>query len=375
VNQTAACAPEADPALAPVLDVVTQNTITPEWITRALGQSGIDAVVDRFEARTIGTGQVGENIRYRLAYTGAVPQNAPATVVGKFSSRDEVSKEGGKRTGTYLREFAFYRLYAHSVGMRVPRTYAVEFDFDTHDFVLLMEDQAPAVQGDQMQGCTLEQARNALSEAAKLHASHWRDPDLDQRSWLSGTRTAPSVLGPDHYRTFWAQFTQRYGDRVDPAARALVDPLMANFERWSETAGNAPRCLVHGDYRPDNMLFRSPRGGATVTIVDWQTVGVGPGAADVAYFLGGALLPDIRKEVEDDLLQHYFDCLSRYGVTDYSLDNLHRDYGKHAFGCALMAIIASALVVRTDRGDEMFLTMFHRSCRLAQDVGTLDFVV
>ena len=48
----------------------------------------------------------------------------------------------------------------------------------THDFAILMNDLAPAEQGDQMAGCTPDQAALAVEEAAKLHAPVWDDSTL-----------------------------------------------------------------------------------------------------------------------------------------------------------------------------------------------------
>jgi len=84
--------------------VADPDLVTPEWLTHVLRHAGaIDAAtkVASFAATPIGTGQVGANVRYSLSYdrpynrTGA---HGPATVVGKFSSRDEASAAAGVAT-------------------------------------------------------------------------------------------------------------------------------------------------------------------------------------------------------------------------------------------------------------------------------------
>ena len=61
----------------------------------------------------------------------------------------------------------------------------------------------------------------------------------------------------------------------------MVTPwLLAEPDRFS---------LMHGDYRLDNMLFDPDR--TRVTVVDWQTLGVGLPARDLAYFLATSLRP------------------------------------------------------------------------------------
>ena len=49
--------------------------------------------------------------------------------------------------------------------------------------------------------------------------------------------------------------------------------------------------VVHNDFRLDNMLFSDAADRAPLTVVDWQTVGLGRGPGDIAYFLGSSF-PD-----------------------------------------------------------------------------------
>ena len=42
-------------------------------------------------------------------------------------------------------------------------------------------------------------------------------------------------------------------------------------------------------------MFASAAGGYPVTTLDWQSFAYGEGATDVAYFLAGALSPDVRR--------------------------------------------------------------------------------
>ena len=63
---------------------------------------------------------------------------------------------------------------------------------------------------------------------------------------------------------------------------SLVTPwLMAERDRFA---------LMHGDYRLDNMLFDPDR--TRITVVDWQTVGIGLPGRDLAYFTATSLDPD-----------------------------------------------------------------------------------
>ena len=86
----------------------------------------------------------------------------------------------------------FYQQLAPTALIHTPRCYFTgDVEEATSEFVLMMEDLAPAEQGDQLRGVTLDQARLAVIEAAKLHASHWGDEGLDDLPWVSNAKAAP----------------------------------------------------------------------------------------------------------------------------------------------------------------------------------------
>jgi hypothetical protein len=102
-------------------------------------------------------------------------------------------------------------------------------------------------------------------------------------------------------------------------------------------------------------------------VLDWQTPGIGHGVSDVSYFLGGSLLVDDRRAHERELLARYRTKLAAHGV-ELSEDDAWIAYRRTAFAGLNMAIIASMLVGRTDRGDDMFMAMAERAGRHALDL-------
>jgi hypothetical protein len=129
---------------------------------------------------------------------------------------------------------------------------------------------------------------------------------------------------------------------------------------------------MHGDYRLDNMLFDPDR--TSITVVDWQTMGVGLPARDLAYFTATSLAPDVRAEIEQDLVGRYHEALLSYGVTDYDADTCWRDYRLGVIQAPLISGLGFAFAASTERGDEMMLAMFHRGCRAIRELGTLDLL-
>lgn len=352
-------------------DIRRPEAIDARWLTEVLQQGGVDAVVKDFTAVGVGTGQIGDSVRFALDYARR-GDDAPASLVGKFPSAGEESRRTGVALGNYLREVRFYQQLAPTALIHTPRCYFTDVDEATSEFVLMMEDLAPAEQGDQLKGVTLDQARLAVIEAAKLHASHWADEGLDELPWVSNAKAAPpSAATSDSVAMLWQGFRQRYGPRLQPHWIEAGERLTSRFAGIG-AQHDGPRCLTHNDYRPDNMMFASAAGGYPLTVLDWQSFAYGAGPTDLAYFLAGALPPQVRRAHEPDLLQLYHATLTAHGVSGYAMADLKRHYGQGGYLLFLTAFFAAMIVTQTERGDAMFLQMISGAVDHMLDHGALD---
>src|SRR5690606_32204047 len=107
--------------------------VTPEWMTAALRKAGHDVTVANVAGKRVGTGQVGESVRFALDYKGDAGA-APRSVVGKFPSSDPDSRATGVNFGNYVREVNFYRSLKASAGITTPLCLHADVDPETSDF-------------------------------------------------------------------------------------------------------------------------------------------------------------------------------------------------------------------------------------------------
>ena len=352
-------------------DIRPIKAIDKDWLSAVLQISGCDAVVSDFHARQVGTGQIGDCVRFQLEYSRAEP-GAPRSIVGKFPAAGAESRATGIALQNYYREVKFYQILQSRARISTPYCYFTEINETSHDFVLMMADLAPAEQGDQLAGVTIEQTKTVLIEAAKLHAAFWQNDELDQYPWVMGSSAATSAFDHDFVCGIWQGFLERYAARITPAARRIGDKLMEDIETY-ERFREGPRCLIHMDYRPDNMLFATPAGGAPVTVVDWQSFGYGPGASDVGYFVAGAIGAEARREHEAELIDTYLSELGAQGGGPYPTDTFKRHYVAGAFQHFFTAFFAAMLVTQTERGDNMFFRMLNGSVDLIEDHGAYEW--
>ena len=149
-----------------------------DWLTDMLhtARVGMGNRVEAAESKSIGTGQVGDNVRFQLTWA-ETDASLPRTVIGKFPSQSEISRATAVAVDTYTREIGFYRDLQAQVTIRTPHVLHVGWNADTHDFVVMMEDIAPAEQGDQLAGCDLPHAEMVVDQAVGLHAPTWGRPN------------------------------------------------------------------------------------------------------------------------------------------------------------------------------------------------------
>lgn len=351
----------------PVLAVpVSAADLSAEWLTSALAPLSDGARVVELSATRIGLGNVADSIR--LVPVWDRPTAGPASLVAKVPATDPVSRAAGFSTRTYELEVAFYNQLAATVWVNRPGCYLARFEPEAGAYVVLLEDLAPAEAGDQIAGCGRGEAIAAVSELAALHAPRWGDPELLDLTWLDRPSAQNAAAMAEGLPLLFAGFTDRYRERLEPGVLELSETVMASLEHYLANRLE-PWSVLHGDFRLDNLLFGGPR----VAVVDWQTVKIGPPLADVAYFVGSAFQSADRPGVEADLVESYRVALAAAGV-EMSTADCWDGYRRYAFDGLIMAIAASMLVARTDRGDDMFMAMANRHGRQALDLGSAEFL-
>ena len=343
--------------------------VNSSWLNSVLDLAEIAAKVDDLRVAPIGTGQMASSLRLVPSYAG--PTDAPASFVLKIASDDPNSRAAGAR-GAYLREVRFYQELADGLPVATPASYWAAIDPGTNDFAILLQDMAPANQGDQIAGAAVDDLVSATTNIAGLHAPHWCDETLLTRSWLAAPpaeqlERATEIQGLLAMLT--PGFIDRYRARIDDGQAQLLTWFVDASAEWIvEDHGRFGLC--HGDHRLDNLLF-DPEGLQPVTVVDWQTVAVRNPLADISYLLGTSLEPAARRAFEHDAVDLYCDELIALNVRGVDRATCFEDYRRQTPHSLLLTVLGSMLTVQTDRGDDMFMAMLHRS---SQQMFDLDVV-
>jgi Ser/Thr protein kinase RdoA (MazF antagonist) len=367
------------------------DELTAEFLTSALRERGFleKARVTDVEREPLGDGEgfLGVIARLRLRYDEDEPA-APRSLIAKLPTSAKSNRVMGELMGAYRREILFYEDLAPRVPLRTPVAYYAAFDdqpkrereekmagaldklpmwmvggvmswarFVTgrrnNRYLLLIEDLAPGRVGDQVEGGSVEECSRVLSAIAGAHAAFWNSPLLASRTWLSRQDMNPRMRHGAYLGARGA-FKKRQKKLLD---RGLDRHLAWLDENGVEVAialhRDAPDTLIHCDFRFDNLVFDDHATAPGVAVFDWQLVGVGAAAYDVAYLLSGALHADEDPETEMSLLRGYHDALTGSGAvqaSSYDFSTFLRDYRRALY--LVLAVVASTddMEMGNDRG-------------------------
>jgi len=328
--------------------------LTAEWFTEALA-IGSTVVDVRTQEIGVGVGFMGEVHRCHLAWDIDDAQ-LPRSVIVKLPTQVAENFAAGDALRSYEREIVVYESLRPTLGVPMPGYYfgamdpdpapwiqpVIFFLFDhlsirginwviaqflklsgksKRRYVLVIEDIADARPPTQQMGGSLDDAHRSLEVLARFHASNWMRSEVTEvYPHIWSVDTVPKV-GQASYARNRDEFIKRFGPVLQAGMLARLDSIQERIPDLCAALGAAPWTLLHGDYRLDNVLFR-PDG--EIVVLDFQGLGLGRPAVDVAYFITTALTAEHRDE-EQRLLRTYHDALVAAGVTTYSFDDLVHD--------------------------------------------------
>jgi aminoglycoside phosphotransferase (APT) family kinase protein len=286
------------------------TVIDAAWLSAALGSPVRPVTV---EALGDGVGLLASLFRVGL--------DDGRRLVVKLPSSDPAMRAIADRFGYPAREAGAYQVLLAGAGIATPRCHAVVES--AHGPALVLDDLFELRPGDQLAGATSDEAHAAVDLLARLHAAFWDSPVLAACPWLPGP-TDPVIATYRHlFELTWDAFVSAVAGEIPEEHLSAAERAIERFDDVCASFAHAPRTLLHGDYRLDNLLFGD---GGAASVVDWQLAAWGRGAYDLALFCAGSLETAMRRAHEDELVRRYHAALVAAGVEGYELAACHRDY-------------------------------------------------
>lgn len=351
----------------------TMAELTPAWLTAALRERGVigaQTSVTQAWSESIGAGAgfLGQLARVHLRYDGEAA-GAPATLIAKMPTLDPGGRAVCRIFQFYEREIRFYEQIASGVSqLRVPRAYYTAMDIDADDYLILLEDVCDARMGDEVAGCTAEEAERVVRSIAAFHAAWWESPQLDQVDWMPYINAPVHQSAEGSYNQAWEPFLEMFGEKLTPAMREIASNMRAHVIDLLNSLEAPPRTIVHGDYRLDNVFFCAAGAPQTVATIDWQISSRGRGIFDVAYFLSSCVDPEIRRAEERRLVRLWHE-IATAGHEGYSFYDAWTDYRRAVLYCNVYTVIGiGTLDAANERGMALFNAWLTRRCAAIEDL-------
>jgi Ecdysteroid kinase-like family len=364
-------APTADPTTPPGTIPTRPEDLTAEWLTSVLRQNGVDGVVAGFRTERFGegAGMMSLLARIELEYASG---SGPASVVVKMPSASDANRATAVAFHCYERETFFLRDIAPRTPARIPLVYHAAIAGE-EDFVVVMEDMRGYHIGDQVLGCTVEQARLGMPCIAQFHASFWGKVDHPDYDFIP--YHYPSYFSDAMHSTavqVWDRMVEFAGDALPRELRDVKERYLAAVPGLQKWATDEPRTIVQGDFRLDNLFFGTTPEHAPIALSDWQGLLRGKAAHDIAYFLSQSTPTELRREHERDLVARWHAGLVAGGVRDYGAEQAWEDY-RRAVLClwSYVAVIAGVLEEGNERGRRWMTEMVRRSAATILDLELL----
>jgi hypothetical protein len=355
----------------------TPADLTAGWLTEALRAGGVipgDAAVKSASHEVLGQGAgfIGQIARVTLAYDRPIA-GAPATLIAKMPALDPGARELAGLYGLYEREYRFYRELADEITFRTPHCYYSDGDAEKVEYILLLEDLgATGRAGDQVQGCTVEEARIALAQLALHHARWWQHPRLTEIAWLTPGIDLVNGAMEQSYPQAWEVTLAAFSNSIAGEIRDVMPTLGPRISTLLASLADRPMTIGHGDYRLDNMFFGNAGAGYEVAVLDWQSPNVAWAAYDIAYFLYSNVDVETRRNVEMDVLREYHRTLVEHGVQGYTYEQLVEDYRASLLvSLGIWVVNAATLDMANERGKALFDLFFDRLNAAIMDLDAL----
>jgi hypothetical protein len=332
--------------------------LTKAWLSDKLGFT-----VQDFKGETLGEGGGLLGMVTRVHLTAA---EGPATIIAKFPTQTPENRAVAETYDMYGREYRFYTQVAPHVPLRSPACYHAEFNPENNDFVILLEDLQGFRLGDQVEGCTLDEAHQIIGSIAGLHRNTWEPDHITDIQQHDMPYQREGMIGG--YEFGWPVVQELFPHLLNEELIQVLGKVPDHVSNLLDRIHEGPLVIAHGDLRLDNIFFSKD----DIALVDYQAVCKAAPEHDLAYFVTQSLPDDVRQA--EDWLAVYHRHLTSEGIS-YPVEASRERYRLCAmYFICYAVIIAGTLDPANERGRKLAETLLGNSIRSVQELNALALI-
>jgi thiamine kinase-like enzyme len=375
------------------------SNITAPFIEWVLKKQGFQNTIRSLKIKPFDAGKTSKAVRIYIEYNEQQSYeriSRPSSLVCKMSREDIEGRVFNLVAGLY-REAEFYSVYGNSCLLTVPTVYYSNVSMFSYDFLIIMEDLAPATviappdilrtkytwdTIDDSWSVPIETVEKCIQQLVPFHSKFLgKRKELATQEWLispfkDGRKSLK--LYNFYFKTSWKKskamaakgrwistpWPHDFVDTVDRFTRDYYDLMLADETLW-------PRGMNHGDFHGMNILEKDDR----LVVLDFQITGVGPALMDVGYFLATALSSEDRRTHEERLVRMHYDGLIEGNNFDdpriYPFELYYERYKLMGYYKVVLLVICAATIMADGKEEDAYMVSWihHRLAKFTADHG------
>ena len=347
--------------------------VSSAWLSNVLSKSSNykDSKIIALTSQPIspGRGFSGQVHRYFIKYSHKASKTLPETIIGKFSSQNQVTKKFLRNYS--INEISAYREFSQSIIQLLPKTYFMAINEKEGDICLFLED-LDSTSRYNVDLLSFEQYKFAVKKIAEFHAMWRKNP---KPKWARPARALTGHTNKIMSRNIW-RFLELYKAHVGNDFRNLLYEYPNQSHKIFPRSTNEYTTITHGDFRPDNFFIsKSLSNSIELKVIDWQLASQGYGIWDISYLTSWGVPIENRREWEQQIKDIYRDTMD-LGYQDYHLSTQMEVEYLRGFLIAIqiLVIAASELSDQSERGEKLIRTTTDRINMIIEDHNLLTFL-
>jgi hypothetical protein len=306
--------------------ITSAEQITPEWLTHVLYHS--NALTEGHviaSNMTITKRELSTSVKLNVTYSKDARGDRPIKLFLKMVTTDMEDEFFGVSEVNY-----YTRDYINLKSAPLPRTYHAAYSEAQRCYHILMEDVSETHVTAGTKPPTLEYGLALVEAFAVMHSYWWGQNRLRMLN-----ETIPDEYAIQRFvemgRSGAEHILHACGDELKLHWAKAINTLYTDHPRLMvrRTQAESGFTLIHGDANHHNILVPKT-GERPLYIVDRQpfdwSLTTWLGVYDIAYAVVLYWDVELRRQCEKPLLTHYWHCLSKHGVQNYSWEQLWDDY-------------------------------------------------
>eukprot|EP01062_Namystynia_karyoxenos_P023925 TRINITY_DN19283_c0_g1_i1.p1 TRINITY_DN19283_c0_g1~~TRINITY_DN19283_c0_g1_i1.p1 ORF type:complete len:413 (+),score=107.14 TRINITY_DN19283_c0_g1_i1:93-1331(+) len=322
---------------APASQASTDSPPLEVLCAEILRERGFPIKSVRVETNCLKGGYICATRRLHIEYEDGADDGhqRPPTAVVKAADARCADHGVARHLKLYDREWHFYEEMNAKCAeaLRCPRYYGtLSWGGEKHGVIMEDLDCPGAVLNPKLD---TEGVLVTVDHCARMHALFWNNPNLEQMGVQPHNGSWFNPSWRIDVEEYWTIFKPKWQERLGPERIAVGEKVLKHYQWIQDQVSQEPRTFLHGDVKPGNMFMVPHAGkdektrrwqGKIPAFIDWQYTAIGKGCCDLVFFVVEGYTEEECARLEPIIKAGYLESLRRHGVTDYSAEELDRDW-------------------------------------------------